>query len=177
MDDKEPIWKATEGESPPLRNFTTQFFAVVMMIGGVLGLVLILLASGLTLARSWASGIMTVLMMILFVWATAVGVGLWRGTPFGRRWAPVVFATQIPVFALPVLNYYWFTGLTIGPVVAFGGSNIVLNLGMRIGAGAQVTLLPGGDRYAIGVNLFSLAAAILIYRATRALERARNQRD
>lgn len=76
MDDKEPIWKATEGESPPLRNFTTQFFAVVMMIGGVLGLVLILLASGLTLARSWASGIMTVLMMILFVWATAVGVGL-----------------------------------------------------------------------------------------------------
>ena len=172
MTDDAELWQPRgEDEGPRLRNATTRFFAVLMTVGGVLGLATTLLGSGLTLAHSWFAGIMTVLVTLLFVWSSAVGIGLWRGTRFGRRWAPVVFAAQVPILALPVLHFYWFTGLTIGTVIVFGAGDTLLDLILRAGATARFTLLPGGDRFGLGVNLFSLAAAVILYRTIRSLER------
>lgn len=177
MTDEQPVWRASSADaSPRLYNLTTRFFAAVMIVGGILGLAMTLLTSWATLARSWFTGAMTVIVAALFVWATAVGIGLWRGTPFGRRWAPVVFASQVPILALPIVHYHWFTGLTIGPVLAFGGGDTILNFLVRFGASARVQWLAGGDRVGVGLNLFALMAAAATFYTARSLARAHDAR-
>lgn len=99
-------------------NKTTRFFAAMLVVGGALGIVLVGVA-GLQLVRqSFLLAIPMFGLVDLFAWAAFTGVRLWQGTDYGRRWAPILFAAQIPTLVVPGLTYQWFTGAEFGPALS-----------------------------------------------------------
>lgn len=94
----------------------TRGLAAVLALGGIAGIAITLsLVAKLTQQSALVAALILGL-LLLFVWATWTGWQLWQGRTYGHRWAPIAFATQIPVLAVPGLSYQWFTGLYLGSI-------------------------------------------------------------
>ncbi|HUF71540.1 MAG TPA: hypothetical protein VMR74_01445 [Gammaproteobacteria bacterium] len=138
--------------------------AVLLMLGGVVGIGIALFA-GYQLAQAhWAYGLLMALLLALFAWSALTGVRLWRDDPRGWKWAIILFAAQIPVLAIPGLTYEYFTGIAVK--VLGGGVEGPLSFG--IGAGANIFVGGAAPELAYGVNLVAVAAlAWLLWRRPR----------
>jgi hypothetical protein len=144
-----------------------RFFAAMLMLGGLAGVALFVYMFVKFYAQGAATLLILSLLFALFVWAIYVGWRLWQGTPFGRRWGVVAFATQIPVIAVPGFQCQWFTGGQIAPIFSMQNGSINFNLSLNAGANGTFYLGSGDVAIALGVNLFALAAVILLIRANR----------
>jgi len=138
--------------------------AVLLVLGGVVGIGVALLA-GYQLAQAhWAYGLLMALLVALFAWSAVTGVRLWRGDPRGWKWAVILFAAQIPVLTIPGFTYEYFTGLAVKVL----GGDVDGALTFGIGAGANVFVGGAAPGLAYGVNLVAVAAlAWLLWRRPR----------
>jgi len=144
---------------------TTRFFAVMLVGGGIAGIAIAAIV-GITLIQQ--NGLFIIPMAalaVLFAWATFIGMRLWQGMPYGRKWAPVLFASQIPVLALPGFKYQWFTGAELGVAMQFGGGSSRLGFSANLGANGQFFLGTDVTEFAVGVNLFAVVALVLLVRS------------
>jgi len=153
-------------------QWTTRIFALVLAIGGIIGIAMVVEESWI---GSGSSALARILAGALFAFALFTGFRLWKGTPFGRKWAAIVFASQIPVLSLTDLNYDWFTGTQLIISISKGADAIrYLNFSLSgIGGGFEFRIGEDLTEYIIGVNLFALVASILLLRAYRAFRRSK----
>lgn len=94
------------------------------------------------------------------------------GTSYGRRWATIIFGSQVPLLALPGLTYQWFTGAFFGPVFLLGEGNSQLTFSVTVGANGQFFVDGRGTAIVFGLNLFAVLAVILLVRANKASKSA-----
>ena len=164
---------------------TTRFLAATLAIGGIAGVAniawLLYLNFGVIYFGPAGVGVREFLLFSfagLFVWAGVTGVLAWR-TPNGRKWAVIVFASQIPVFNLPALKFWWLTGAQLLPYLALGsrsdfGTIATPQFYWHIGAAFSVRLFgTAADQYYIGLNLFAVLAVILLLPAKSELPQFR----
>ena len=155
---------------------TTRVFAAVLAIGGIFGVVSIAKALywgiGETYFRPVGIGVGEFLLFGfagLFVWTIDTGVAAWQGTPSGRRWAVILFASQIPVFNMPAVKFWWTSGVSLVPYITLGADfrpTANLNFSWLLGASYSVRLFGRAtEQYFIGANLFAVLAVILLVRA------------
>jgi hypothetical protein len=150
----------------PERN-VRRFFAAMLMLGGVAGVAIFVYMFVQFYAQGAATLLVLTLLFALFVWAIYVGWRLWQGTPYGRRWGVIAFATQIPVIAVPGFQCQWFTGGQIAPTFVMQGGSINMNLALNVGANGTFYLGSGDVAFALGANLFAVAAVIFLVRWKR----------
>lgn len=146
-------------------NNTTRFFAALLSVGGLLGVAIGVTVGFQVVSRNLLGIVPMGLLVALFAWATFTGFRLWQGTPYGRRWAPILFASQIPVLALPGMSYEWFTGLQFAPILRFGAEPAYLHFAINVGGGGNIYLGTGVVESGLGVNLFALVALLMLRRS------------
>lgn len=165
-------------------NRITRFFAAVLAIGGIVGFAnnawMLYSGFGVVYFRPDGNGISEFLLICvagLFVWAGVAGALAWQGTPYGRRWVLIFFASQIPFFNLPALKFWWSTGAAIGPFITLGADfRPTANLLFYWHLGAELFVRLFGrvtEQYFIGLNLFAVLAVILLVRAGRRFRQVR----
>lgn len=144
--------------------------ALALVVGGLVGVAMLLgvvFGDRPTLAGTPVLWLWVVGWVALFAWAAFAGVRLWQGAAYGLRWAPLLFACQVPVVALPWVKYQWFTGANIAVVIDVASPSTPLRMAFEVGANGQFFLRLGSGDIAIGANLFALAAVLLLLRAGR----------
>jgi len=146
-------------------NKTTRFFAAMLVIGGVLGIAIVAIIGGQLIKQHWLLAFPMGGLAALFAWAAFTGSRLWQGTPYGRKWATILFASQIPVLALPGIKYQWFTGAHFGPLLQFGNGSTRAEFGVNVGANGEFFIGTGVTEFAIGINLFAVFALLLLVRS------------
>ncbi|MGP1667656.1 MAG: hypothetical protein ACTS5I_17505 [Rhodanobacter sp.] len=151
-------------------NKTTRFFGAMLVGGGVVGVAMVMILS----LKLFPQGLLLLVplagLTALFAWAAFTGIRLWQGTPYGRRWAPVLFASQIPVFSLQGIRYQWFTGAELSSTVQLGTDGLPLGLSANMGANGQFFFGNEAVELFIGLNLFAVVALVLLLRANNAFK-------
>lgn len=138
--------------------------AGILIGGGVFGvLMMAILVGRIGLSEPFLLGL-TLMFCLLMVFAIYIGTELWSGTLRGRRWATMLFASQIPIFFVPGFGFSWFTGLTIAPILHFGryASDPSLEFSFNFGASATLNLATDASVNSIGINLFALMACLTL---------------
>lgn len=148
-------------------NMTTRFFAAMLMLGGVVGFISTCIIGIPIIQQHSFLGLPMVGLAALFVWSVFIGYRLWQGTPFGRKWATILFASQIPVLALPSIAFHWFTGLQLRLVMIDRAGDVTANV--TLGAGGAFYVGTGVTEFMIGINVFAVIALLLLRRANKAL--------
>ena len=143
-----------------------RFLAAMLVAGGVAGVGLFLWLLSKYTSNPAGFAIVCILIAILG-YTVFVGASLWKDTPFGRKWATVIYATQIPAFAVPGLTLGWFTGISIAPAIAFANGSTSWTFNANIGANAQMYFGTSGGGSSLSVNLFALAAFLWLRRLKR----------
>lgn len=151
-------------------NKTTRFYAAMLVIGGVLGIAIAAIMGIQLVNQSWPLIFPMAGLAALFAWTAFTGMRLWKGTPYGHKWATILFASQIPVLALPGFKYKWFTGAHFGPALQFGNGSSKITFGANVGANSQFFVGTGVSEFAIGVNLFAVIALILLVRSNNSFK-------
>ena len=118
----------------------------------------------------WALVLLALTLCAVFAWSCFTGVRLWQGTSYGRKWAPLLFASQIPVLAVPGLHYEWFTGAHFGPVLTLAGDSVNGTLAFNVGANGQFYVGTGGSGLMFGANLFAVLALICLVRSNNSFK-------
>ena len=143
-----------------------RFFALLLIIGGVLGMGLSIYMAYTYLQQHWIYLLLVLGLFVVFGWSALTGVRLWRDQPRGWKWAKILYAAQIPVLTVPGLDYEYYTGIAIK--LLGGEADNVFEFGL--GASATLYLDTGVTGLVYGVNLFAVIA--LIYLLSRARARA-----
>lgn len=145
-------------------------FATILIVGGAFGLVIGGLAAAQVLGQDGMRAAAAGAVALAFAWAAFTGLRLWQGTPYGRKWAPILFASQIPVIALPGIQYYWYTGAYIGGSIRFGDRLSGSHIGAVFGAGSEFFFGPDVTGFVIGINVFAIIALILLIHANESFQ-------
>lgn len=149
-------------------NTTTRCLAAALALGGIAGIVISVSLGAQLAQQSWPVAALMGVFLVVFVWASWTGWQLWQGTPYGRKWAIVAFASQIPVLALPGLSYHWFTGLYLGTIVHLGAGFPAATFAANVGASANFFAGQGASVFWLGINWFAVLAMVLLLRAQKA---------
>jgi hypothetical protein len=144
---------------------TTRFFSAMLMVGGVFGLFATLAAGAQLAKQHWLFALPMLALAALFAWAAFAGLRLWQGTPYGRKWATILFASQVPILALPGFRYQWFTGAQFGPYLRWGDGSVTANFGANFGANGDFFMGSALVGSSVGVNLFAVIAFVMLLRA------------
>lgn len=143
---------------------TTRFFAVILMLGGVVGVICAVFFGIQFFQQHSLLALPMVGLGALFVWAVFIGYRLWQGTPFGRKWATILFASQIPVLVLPGITFQWFTGAQLRLVFLFGDhANDLIFVG-TFGANGEFYVGNFTTEFMVGINFFAVIALLLLRR-------------
>jgi len=137
--------------------------AVVMIIGGVLGIGVSFYMAYRFVPVHWVYSLLVAVFFLLFAWSTLTGLRLWRGDARGWKWAVILFAMQVPVLTVPGLSYEYYTGIALKVM----GGNATNTFLFGLGANANFYLDTGITDLAYGVNLFALGAVAYLLRARR----------
>jgi hypothetical protein len=148
-------------------NNALRFFSAILTVGGICGFVLLELTFPKTIIQSIRLASSIVILAALFGWAVFVGIRLWQGTPYGRKWAPILFAFQIPMLKLPGLTCNWFTGTNFGPVLQFASGDADIGFIAKIGAGGSLAIGNEANPISLGVNIFAIIALVLLLRSNK----------
>lgn len=145
-----------------------RIFALILLLGGVVGLLFLLLALPGIASQGIGSAVFSLVFALPYALAAWVGLELFRNTDRGWRLAPLCYALQIPVVITPPLVYLWFTGVTIAVHAGRDPTgDLIMNAAPGIGANLQVAIGGGGSAFSVGVNLFALIAVIVLVRQRR----------
>ncbi|QEM81155.1 hypothetical protein [Halomonas binhaiensis] len=151
-------------------NKTTRFFAAMLVIGGIIGIAIAAILGVQLIRQSWLLAFPMGGLAALFAWAVFTGLRLWQGTPYGRKWAAILFASQIPELTLPGLKYQWYTGAHLSPTLQFGNGSAGADFSANIGASGEFFIGAGVPELVIGINLFAVLAVILLMRANHSFK-------
>lgn len=151
-------------------NKIARFFAAVLGIGGAVGIAIGIWVAILTLPQGWLYILAVVPFIGLFAWSVYTGISLWRGEGYGRMWAPILFASQIPIVATPGPTVHWYTGAQFGPTLTFAGETFEAGLSATVGANGQFFWASGGDQTVLGLNLFAVIAFFCLVRPNKSLK-------
>ncbi|MDX1587373.1 MAG: hypothetical protein R3296_00410 [Oleiphilaceae bacterium] len=149
-----------------LSSLPSRFFAALLVTGGLLGAVDVLPLWIEGVRESWELSARAGIVAALYLLAVYTGLRLWQGTRQGRQWAVLIFASQIPVLALPGLSYQWSTGARIGTAVRENGHGGFEAVYLEtFGAVSEFGLHTGLTEPALGVNVFALIAFTVLKRS------------
>ncbi|MGH8212231.1 MAG: hypothetical protein ACREPP_03230 [Rhodanobacteraceae bacterium] len=154
-----------------MRTKTERFFAVVLVVGGVVGIAIAIVFGMQLFKQNWLLGCSMLLLLVLFAWVAFVGLRLWQGTPYGRRWAIILFATQIPVLAIPGFRYQWFTGAEFAPTLSSGSGSMTLGVHFNMGANGDFFFGGTVPQMILGINLFAILAVAMLVRSKRSIKK------
>jgi len=136
-----------------MKPWQRRALALYQMVGGLAGLATTdLLKHPTTIKGAVFLGVVVLAFALSFL----AGYFLLVGKPLGESLTFWLQASQIPLIQSPVLNYSWFSGLSLATLWEAGG-----NLTFRLGAGGAFTLqLRSDSPLAIGLNW---AAIFVVY--------------
>lgn len=141
-----------------------RFFALLLIIGGVLGIGLGIYMGYTFVQQHWIYLLLALAFVVLFAWSALTGVRLWRDQPRGWKWAKILYAAQIPVLTVPGFDYEYYTGIAVK--LMGGEAEHFFKLGL--GASATLYLDTGVTGLVYGVNVFALMALIFLLTRSRA---------
>lgn len=144
-----------------------RLLAAALLVGGCVGIGMLVANAATLLGHGGIVVVLTVGWVALFGAAAVAGVMLWRDAPGAHGFALGLYALQVPVLVSSPLYWTWFTGIQVAVQLAGAGSDFNLTLNLHFGASGQFFL---GSRVAVaafGVNLFALAAVVVLLRARR----------
>lgn len=151
-------------------NKIARFFAAMLVLGGAFGIALGVWLAIQALSQSWLYILVVAPFIGLFVWSLYTGIRLWRGDDYGRKWAPILFASQIPIVATPGPTVHWYTGAQFGPALTFAGEAFEATLSANVGANGQFFWASGSDQTTLGLNLFAAIAFFCLVRSNNSLK-------
>lgn len=151
-------------------NKIDRFFAAMLVVGGAFGIALGAWLAIQALSRSLLYILVVMPFIGLFGWSLYTGIRLWRGDAYGRMWAPILFASQIPIVATPGPTVHWYTGAQFGPALTFAGEAFEASLSANVGANGQFFWASGGDQTVLGLNLFAVVACFFLVRSSNSLK-------
>ena len=141
-----------------------RFLASLLVMAGGMGVLLgivVMGVSGIAEPGGMLFGLLATGASALLVGA---GVLLWRGHRLGRPMALVLFITQVPIIETPAFAAYWYSGLSLGPMVVWLESAWQTTLTFSVGVGGTLEWNRAGDQTALGINLVALLAAIALWK-------------
>lgn len=141
-----------------------RFFALLLLIGGVLGIGLSIYMGYTFVQQHWIYLVLVFGFFALFAWSALTGVRLWRDQPRGWKWAKILYAAQIPILTVPGFDYEYYTGIAIKLIG--GETDSFFNLGL--GASATLYLDTRITGLVYGVNVFALIALAYLLTRSRA---------
>lgn len=159
-----------------MSDAVSRFFAGVLVVGGLFGIGIMFTLGASLLEQGWLNVLLLCLFVLLFGWAVWVGIALWQGSVYGRKWSCVVYALQIPMITLPGLVLQWYTGAYLGPVWRFATETTFI-FSMEVGATAQFFIGSRVSEPELGINLFAVAALIMLMPKAAAVERSQRMTD
>lgn len=143
-----------------------RLLAAALLVGGCVGIGMLVANAATLLGQGGIVVVFTVGWLALFGAAAVAGVMLWRDAPGAHGLALGLYALQVPVLVASPLYWTWFTGIQVAVQLAGAGSDFNLILNVHFGASGQFFL--GSSSVvvaAFGVNLFALAAVVVLLRA------------
>jgi hypothetical protein len=152
-----------------------KLIASLLMFGGIFGAIVglyqelqVLTTFGLRLAA------LTGLFVLLFGWSAWVGFELWHGEPWAFKWAKVIFAAQIPNFAV---HGFAFDGFYTGLRAFFMVSEKppTLRFGFNLSSSIHFLISQQVDYWLFGINLLAVVALFHLMHATAEKEPARDK--
>ncbi|MGG6463215.1 hypothetical protein [Solilutibacter silvestris] len=145
----------------------TKIYSAALFLGGIFGV----LISCWNLYVRRDAGLANLLFLLLFIAAFSfsayIGQQRWKNTSIGRKWAPVLYASQIPMVLTTPVTFQWFTGIQMAPLLRMnlnGGGSIGFALNAGAGFDLHFNSNPAGG-IVIGLNLFAISALIHLVRA------------
>ncbi len=148
-------------------SLLTRLLALCMALSAVVPII-VFFQQVLPQLRAGDSSMLIILvpMCLLFVFCIFAGVRFLLGHVSAYRWVFVLFLLQVPIVEAGNFGYRWYTGLEIALLyVGMEGKLAQLTYNVSMGATASFSFGDPVDSTAIGINLFSLIAAIILYRA------------
>jgi hypothetical protein len=149
-----------------------RLFAVILLTGGIVGMAVSLMLAFRLMQQSFAALAMAAAFMVLYGGAALIGVGLWQGTLYGRKWAPLLFAFQIPRVMVPGLTYRWFTGAHFGPAIEATRWRLYATAAFGLGAGAEFSVGSPSQVFEVGVNVLAIIAFLWLARSYHSFKRS-----
>jgi hypothetical protein len=146
---------------------TARFFAVMLIAGGIIGVATVAVLGLQPAAHSLLRAVPLLALTAVFGWAAYTGVGLWQGAAYGVKWAPIIFASQIPILTVPGVTYQWFTGANFGPLLRLAGGSTRMVFSMNFGASGRFLVGTSAFEIVIGINLFAVVALLLLVRSNK----------
>ncbi len=150
-----------------MKPWVRRLLAAALLVGGCVGIAILAANTPTLFGQGGIVVVLTVGWLVLFAAAAVAGVMLWREAPGGLGLALGLYLLQVPVLATSPLHWTWFTGIQVAVQLAGAGrdSNLVMNL--HFGANGQFFLGSNVAVASFGLNLFALAAVVLLLRAWR----------
>lgn len=136
-----------------------RFLAVILMVGGVLGIGISIYMAAQFITVHWIYGVLVAGFLVLFAWSTLAGFRLWRRERRGWKWATIVFGLQIPVFTFPGIDYEFYTGLA----AKIMGGHVDKTFAFELGSSANFYLSTEVTNVVYGINVFALIAFIYLF--------------
>jgi hypothetical protein len=165
-----------------LRRNINRLFAVVLLLGGAFGIVLSAAMALRFIHVHWAFTLFFLVIAAAYAWNAFIGFRLWRGTPYGLKWAPIIFALQIPIADTPWFRYEWFTGAYVGLLLRIfsnaASSSFGSTFAFEVGANYQFNFHIGNtvnndNGIVIGANVFAIIAFVMLLRSNYSFNRTR----
>lgn len=150
-----------------MKLWLRRLLAAALLVGGCFGIGIMLANRTALLGQGGTVVALAVGWLVLFGAAVAAGVMLWRDAPGGRGFALALYALQIPVLVTSPLEWTWFTGINLAVQLAGAGRAFDLGINVHLGANGQFFLGGSVPVPAYGINLFALAALLLLLRGRR----------
>lgn len=153
-----------------MRTWIVRLLAVPLLLGGMFGIGITTIMLFGIFINDPATGILAnapfaVAFMALFAWSMHVSMLMFTGKPIAWLRAIVLYASQVPIVLNGRFHYEWYTGLQASALIKLMGGAASLRLGIRMGDNSYLELLRAhGQPHFYGINLFALAATILLLR-------------
>jgi hypothetical protein len=139
-------------------NAGDRTLALLLMVGGVLGVGISIFTAGQFLRMHWIYGVLIAGVLFVFVWSALTGYRLWRGEVRGWKWATILFALQIPILTVPGFSYEYYTGIALQIM----GGHVDKTFTLSLGSNANLYLDTRIVDLRYGVNLFAIGATIFL---------------
>ena len=138
--------------------------ALLLMIGGLVGLVIVVFIDARYLLRPDASFFsfsvaIAGIFILLYGWAIWTGIDLWRGRPQALTWALVLFAIQIPTVTVPGFTYEFHTGFIVRILFNAAGR---LGFDFNLGSSFMFYISSSIQGIVLGINLVAMLAFIYL---------------
>lgn len=79
----------------------------------------------------------------------------------------------MPIIETPAFAAFWFSGLSLGPMVVWMASAWQTTLSFSLGVGGKLEWESAGEQTAVGINLVALLATLWLWRRHKANGRPR----